>query len=77
VCRGSACSHLYVSNPVVYPDALGVYEGTEPATVVAWLFPVTDDEAEVVRTRGWSHFEDLLEAADVDLLDLERSSIVA
>ncbi|HGO6077140.1 suppressor of fused domain protein [Burkholderia cenocepacia] len=37
--------------------------------------PISDAELEILRTRGDSEFEDLLEQADVDVFDLYRSSL--
>jgi succinate dehydrogenase flavin-adding protein (antitoxin of CptAB toxin-antitoxin module) len=38
--------------------------------------PISTEEADIVRTHGWSEFEDLLEAQDPDLFDLNRPSVV-
>ncbi|MBR7905153.1 suppressor of fused domain protein, partial [Burkholderia cenocepacia] len=51
--------------------------GTLPGEKVNWLqgIPISDAELEILRTRGDSEFEDLLEQADVDVFDLYRSSL--
>jgi hypothetical protein len=67
---------LYVSMPVVFPDQLYTYSGSSPDTVIAWLVPISTEEADIVRRHGWSEFEDLLEAQDPDLFDLHRPSVV-
>ena len=70
----SPCRNLYVSLPVVFPEGFDTYQGTQPSTVFAWLFPITDAEVEVVHCRGWSQLEEELERCDPDLFDLTRSS---
>lgn len=76
VCAGSGADSLYVSVPVVFPDEMAVYEGSDPKTIVAWLFPVLPPEVALVDREGWPRFEELLERADPDLFDLTRESIV-
>lgn len=77
ILRGSRCSNLYVSLPVVFPEGLATCEETQPATVFAWLVPISDTEATVVRERGWEHFEDALEREDLDLFDLDRDLLIS
>jgi Suppressor of fused protein (SUFU) len=72
----TALTALYVSVPAVFPDQLHGYEGSDPETVIVWLVPISTGEATLVRERGWSAFEELLEAADPDLFDLHRASLV-
>lgn len=76
VARGSELSSLYVSLPVAFPDGLATYSGTDPATVFAWLVPVHDLEAKLVRRMGWSQLEDHFEGSNPDLFDLGRASVV-
>jgi len=46
-------------------------------TKVNWLqvIPISTDEVEILRTRGESAFEDLLEESDVDVFDLNRTTL--
>lgn len=74
---GSNLEALYVAMPVYLPDAFAAH--TEPdgrTVVIAWLVPITRNEAEFVRTFGWGKFEDLLVEKDPDLLDMGRPSLV-
>lgn len=72
----SAARALYASIPVILPDEFSVLEGSAPATVFVWLVPLLPAEAQLAKELGWNDFEDRLEAADPDLLDLSRASIV-
>lgn len=76
IIRGSMCSHLYVSMPVLMPDEFNTYAGSDPPTVFAWLFPIGDSEADFVRERGWIAFEDEVEKQDPNLLDPHRPMIL-
>lgn len=76
ICRGSRCHDLYVSLPVVFPEGFDTFSGTDPPTVFAWLFPITEGEKTMICTEGWSRFEDELERRDPDLFDLMRESII-
>jgi hypothetical protein len=73
---GSNLTALYSSIPVVFPEQFHVWTGSSPATVFVWLIPITSSEAKLVHDQGWSMFEDLLEAKDPDLFDLNRMSLV-
>lgn len=75
--NGSRCTNLYVSLPVVFPEGLATCVQTHPATVFAWLIPISDPEAAVVGEKGWAHFEEALEREDLDLFDLDRPSMDA
>jgi hypothetical protein len=66
---------LYSSIPAVFPESLGVWHGSSPATVFDWLIPITTAEVRLVHDQGWSKFEDLLENKDPDLFDLNRASV--
>lgn len=75
VVSGSAMTSLYASNPAYFPEGLAEFEGTQPPTVVVWFVPLWEEEAQFVRVSGWDRFEDALERADPDLLDLRRKPI--
>jgi Suppressor of fused protein (SUFU) len=72
----SAASALYVSIPAVFADQFATFHGTAPPTVIAWLFPVLPAEERFIANSGWSAFEGRLEAADPDLFDILRPSVV-
>jgi hypothetical protein len=76
IARGSRCSALYVSLPVVFPGELATCDETDPPSVFAWLVPIHPEEADCVKREGWGAFEDQLERADPDLFDLGRSPVV-
>ncbi|MFO0637469.1 MAG: suppressor of fused domain protein [Nannocystaceae bacterium] len=76
IARGSVTSSLYVSSPVVFPEGLATFTGTQPPTVLAWLVPVCPQEVRFVDDHGWNAFEDQLERTDPDLFDLERAEIL-
>ena len=72
---GVAENAVYASVPVVFPPGIGAYRGTSPATAAVWLIPLMSSEAESIRLCGWGRFEDLMEKADLDLLDLNRAPL--
>ena len=68
---------LYAVVPGCLADEFSVYETATGAVVMTWLVPITDDEANYIRTHGWRAFEDALLAEDPDLTDLLRPSLAA
>jgi hypothetical protein len=76
VSSGSNCSSLYVGLPVVFPEEFATCADTQPSTVFAWLLPIHPTEAALLRQLGWSEFENRLERADLDVFDLQRTSII-
>jgi hypothetical protein len=68
---------LYVSLPAYFPDSFATYKSSKGIScVIAWVVPITSQEAEFAKTNGWEAFEDRLASIDPDLLDLRRKSIV-
>lgn len=75
--QGSALEALYVAVPVYFPDEFHVFRPAVGEPIVfAWLVPVTAQEAQFIRERGWAEFEDELEKQDPDLLDFLRVSMM-
>jgi hypothetical protein len=76
---GTQVAALYVGNPPgCLPESFAPYRSPEGIPcVLAWLVPITLNEAEFVKTHGWERFEDELCRADPDLLDLKRASFLA
>lgn len=72
---GSSLEALYCASPVHFPDSFAVCGSTSPPTVFVWLIPIASEEAEAVRSHGWSHFEDVLVTKKPDLFDLERAGL--
>ena len=68
---------LYATLPVYFPDEFSTCVIDEVRKIaIIWLVPITTDEAEFIKTYGWSQFEDRLEKQGVDLTDIERESIL-
>ena len=63
--------------PTLLPDDFAVYPSEAGDEIVfAWMVPITKAEADFVRKNGWSKLEDLFVAQEVDLVDIDRSSLV-
>jgi hypothetical protein len=75
VATDSAADALYASVPVVFPEGFATLKDTIPPTVFVWLIPLLRAEVELIRTSGWTEFEDRLETAEPDLYDLGRGSV--
>jgi hypothetical protein len=73
----STLEALYCASPVYYPDSLHQYSGSNPITFFVWLIPISVGEAEKINQNGWCYFEDLLVKLDPDLLDVQRTSVIA
>lgn len=67
---------VYCAIPVFLDDDFSTFIGSQPPTVIAWVIPIHQSEADYVDTNGWSKFEDLLEKKDPDLFLLERKPII-
>ena len=74
--KGATVSGIYASIPVFWPDEFHIYEDTSPKTVLVWLIPITNKEADTIADKGWDFFEDLLEGSDCDFWDLKRKSLL-
>ena len=68
---------VYMSLPVIFPDEfMRPTHPMDPATSIVWALPITAEEAEFVRSYGWSEFEAALEADDrCDFFNLNRPSV--
>ncbi len=73
---GATVNAVYAAIPVLFDDDFATFHGTTPPTVFVWALPVLEKEARYIAEHGWSPFEDALESADPDLLDLGRPSIL-
>lgn len=76
IVTGSTLSALYVTNPSPFDDALTRFTSESPATVFAYLVPVTELEAALVHEKGWRWFEDQLERQNPDIWNLVRTETV-
>ena len=66
---------FYAATPVCFPDQFAMYREQDRNVVMVWLIPISAAEAEFVRARGWSQFEDELTRANPDLIDVEREPL--
>jgi hypothetical protein len=76
VIPGVTANSVYATNPVIFPKTLARYDGDDTPTVITWIVPLMEAECLFVKKYGWDRFEDELESADPDLLDLSRQSVV-
>jgi hypothetical protein len=73
---GVRLNSVYSAIPMTFPERLATFDGTIPPTVLVWLIPLHEKEAEFAKSQGWNRFEDLLEEKDPDLLDLNRPTFL-
>ena len=76
VIAGSTLTAVYITNPSPFDNSLTKFVSESPATVFAYLVPITATEAALVREHGWRWFEDQLEEQNPDIWDLERSDVI-
>ncbi|WP_333998196.1 suppressor of fused domain protein [Burkholderia orbicola] len=69
--------HLYLTAPFLWSEGHFKQLELNGGVKVNWLqgMPISEAELEILRARGESEFEDLLEQADVDVFDLYRASM--
>jgi len=68
-------SDYYVSHPAYHPPEIEVLP-VEGEGFVAWVLPILPEESAFIARAGWRAFDALLEATQVDLTDLNRTSIL-
>jgi len=74
---GSKLEAFYMSSPCYLPDSFASLSTAEGDGIVfCWAFPITRNEAQLVRTQGWEVFEERLLEQDPDLMDIHRGSLV-
>lgn len=73
VIAGSTLTAVYVTNPSPFAKSLTEFVSEPPATVFAYLAPITAAESSLVRQHGWSWFETQIEEQNPDIWDLSRS----
>lgn len=71
----SGMEAVYVAIPVYFPDEFGVCDEDGAEIVIAWLVPISANEAQYVRDHGWRTFEERLVERDPDLTDVFRASL--
>ncbi len=67
---------VYCAIPVFFDDEFCTYDKSSPSTVMVWMLPIYQSEADYIASHGWESFEDLLEEKDPDLCSLERSPVI-
>lgn len=73
VVPGATLTAVYVTNPSPFDRSLIEFQSTPPATVFAYLIPISGQEASLIQSHGWSWFEAELERQDPDIWDWTRS----
>lgn len=73
----SAMVAVYAALPVYFDDSFATHVSASGEQVeLVWVVPVTQPEAQFVRSHGWEAFEDLLADQDPDLVDVFRAEMV-
>lgn len=67
---------VYCTIPVFFDDEFGACDESSPSTIMVWVLPIYQSEADYIATHGWESFEDMLEEKDPDLCSLERSPVI-
>ena len=67
---------LLAAAPGYLPDDFAICRESTRTIALVWLVPITTIEAHFVRAHGWRAFEDALVAADPDLADIGRPSVI-
>ncbi|MCC6202687.1 MAG: hypothetical protein IT494_06735 [Gammaproteobacteria bacterium] len=67
---------MFVTNPSPFEKSLTEFASEPPATVFAYLVPITVREAVLVRDRRWRWFEDQLEKQNPNIWDLARNEAI-
>lgn len=65
--ESSQLEALYCAVPVYFSRPLHTFGESSPVTIFVWLLPITRDEANFVKSRGWSMFEEELARRNPDL----------
>ncbi|BES71435.1 hypothetical protein RE428_24530 [Marinobacter nanhaiticus D15-8W] len=66
---------VYCTMPVFFDDEFCTYEESSPSTVMVWILPIFESEANYIDANGWESFEDLLEEKDPHLCSLKRDPV--
>jgi hypothetical protein len=72
---GVRSDSIYCALPVMFNPGLATFSESSPPTVFIWLMPITNLEADFVRTKGWNAFEDCFVRNQPDFWDLDRPSL--
>ncbi|WP_167517584.1 suppressor of fused domain protein [Micromonospora orduensis] len=66
---------LAATTPAYLPDSFAVCDTPAAPTVLTWLVPLTQAEAQFAHVHGWPALEDIFVAQNPDLTDLGRMSV--
>lgn len=72
----SDADHLLVLPPYPVGPGFEICELEDRRIVVLWLVPITPEEADYVRRRGYEAFEEILQQREVNVADPWRESAV-
>jgi hypothetical protein len=75
IVEDSLMEAFYVGMPVYLPDEFGSCEVEGNQIAIAWLVPISRNEAACVARYGWDSFEDRLMELDSDLTNIFSRSI--
>lgn len=67
--------HIYLTNPFLWEGFNSVeYENTK----IAWLLivPISNQEREYAKAKGWEALETKFEEANIDIFDIKRLSVI-
>ncbi len=67
---------LYITMPQYFETDFASISLSVGTCILAWLFPITDEEADFIGTHGWEKFEAEIARLDPDLLDVRTVSVV-
>lgn len=67
--------HIYLTSPFIWDGEYTLDIGPYIVTFLQAIY-ISDSEYEYIRKNGSDNFEDILEKANVDILDLNRPSVV-
>jgi len=76
IIEGVELNAVYSAPFTYFEDNLHFCPGTSPPTVICWVLPIHAAEAAYIRKHGHEAFDNLVEANDPDLWDLNRESVV-
>ncbi|MEC5207226.1 hypothetical protein QF022_002182 [Vogesella perlucida] len=74
--KGATVNAVYATNPTPFGIGFSELSGAVPPVIFVLLVPITTNEELLIRSEGWSWFEDMLETQDPDIWNFYRSEQV-
>jgi hypothetical protein len=68
--------YFYCAIPVFFEDEFAVCECESHPIVFIWLIPLQDDDACLIKAKGWNFFEEMLEKCDVQTFWIQMSPLL-